>query len=144
MAHKDKGHYAKKHSSKRKVNKDITEAVRERASNNKISCAAAFGIANDLNTSPEEVGFTLDTLETAIAKCQLGFFGYGKGKKVIKPAGIMAKDLEKAILESLADERLPCKTAWKISEKFGIKKMEVASACEALKIKISSCQLGAF
>ena len=144
MAHEDKGHYAKKHSPERKVNTDIAEAVRERASNKEISCAAAFGIANDLNTSPEMVGFTIDSLEVTIAKCQLGLFGYGKGKKVFKPAETMTKDLEQAIVESLTDERLSCKTAWEISERFGIKKMAVSSASEALKIKISSCQLGAF
>ncbi|MBW2609568.1 MAG: hypothetical protein JRC68_04390 [Deltaproteobacteria bacterium] len=144
MTHEDREHYAKKHPPDRKVNTDIDKAVRDRTSNNEISCAAAFGIVNDLNTSPDEVGFTVDSLEVTITKCQLGLFGYGKGKKVIKPAETMAKDLEQAIVESLADERLTCKTAWEISERFGIKKMEVASDCEALQVKIYSCQLGAF
>ena len=31
-----------------------------------------------------------------------------------------------------------------IAEKFGVPKMDIAAACEALSIKISACQLGAF
>jgi hypothetical protein len=52
--------------------------------------------------------------------------------------------LEKAIRGALADGWLPCLTAWKIADGMGIARMEVSSACEALKIKIKPCQLGAF
>ena len=144
MTHKDEGHYRKKHSQGRKVNQEIADAVKKRVSEGEISCAAAFKIADDLKLSPEEVGFTIDFLEVKIIKCQLGFYGYGPGRKIVKPAETVTEDLKKAIDEALVENRLLCATSWAIADRFGVAKMEVSSACEALKVKISSCQLGAF
>jgi hypothetical protein len=144
MTHEDRGHYAKKHSADLKVDPDIAEAVKNRISGEEISCAKAFGIVKDLNTSPADVGFTLDSLEVKIAKCQLGLYGYRPAKKAVKPAENVSKELEDSLREALINERLPCKAAWELAERFNMGKMEVASACEALGIKISSCQLGAF
>jgi hypothetical protein len=53
-------------------------------------------------------------------------------------------DLEEAILAGLVNERVPCRTAWDISNQLGIHKMEVSAACDAMGIKIKPCQLGAF
>lgn len=144
MASKDKGHYAKKHPEHLKVDPKMAEAVKDRASNEEISCSAAFGIVKDLKTTPAEVGFTLDSLEVTIIKCLLGLYGYGRKRKAVEPAKNVSKELEDAIRAAMTNERLSCKAAWELAERFGIGKMEVASACEALKIKISSCQLGAF
>jgi hypothetical protein len=52
--------------------------------------------------------------------------------------------MEEVIRDALDNDRLTCARAWEIAKKLGIGKMEVSSACEALEIKISSCQLGAF
>ena len=144
MTHKDKGRYAKKHSPDLKVNKEIAEAVKQRTLEYSIPCAAAFKIVEDHKTSPAEVGFTIDSLEINIIKCQLGLFGYGSGKRFIEPAETVSKELEDAIGESVIGKRIACEIAWQIAAKLGIGRMEVTSACEAMKIKISSCQLGAF
>ena len=144
MTEHDRGHYAQKHPAGRPVDPAIAEAVKEKATNNEISCASAFTIVDDLRFPPEEVGFTIDALEITIIKCQLGLYGYKPKKKIIKPADQVTPDLEKAIRDGLVNDRLPCAAAWETAKTFGLRKMEVSSACEALGIKITPCQLGAF
>ena len=144
MTSKDKGHYRNKHPFGIKVNPEIAEAVEKKASNHKISCAAAFTIVKELNGEPQEVGMAIDSQEITLTKCQLGLFGYGPDKKAIKPIENIDKNLEESIRECLTNDRLSCKDAWEIADRRGIKRMEVTSVCETLKIKIYSCQLGAF
>ncbi len=144
MTSKDTGHYARKHPSDREIDQKVADAVKGRIMEDKISCAAAFKIAGDLKVSPREVGFTIDVLEIAITKCQLGLFGYDPDSKFVKPAESVSSELEDAIHQALVDHRLTCTAAWEIAERLGLGKMDVASACEALKIKIASCQLGTF
>lgn len=144
MTKEDRGRYAKKHPADRAVDSVIAGAVQEKQTNHTISCASAFSIVDDLGVPPAEVGFTIDALEITIVKCQLGLYGYTPNKKIIKPADHVTPDLENAIRNGLANDRLPCAVAWETAEKFGLRKMDVSSACEALGIKITPCQLGAF
>jgi hypothetical protein len=144
MTHNDKGSYGKKRPPASKLNSAIAEAVNQDSSEGKISCAAAFKVANQLNATPGAVGATIDLLEIPIIKCQLGLFGYGPVKTRVKAAEKVSPALEQAIREALVHGKLPCASAWEIAKKFKIAKMEAASACEALKIRISACQLGTF
>ena len=144
MTHEDAGHYAKKHTAERSVKPEITEAVKKKAKDGVISCAAAHTIAVDLGMPPGEVGVGIDLLELRIVKCQLGLYGYQPDKKAVKPAESVSDALEGAIRESLAEGRLTCTAAWEIAKRLGVARMDVSSACEAMKIKIVSCQLGAF
>jgi hypothetical protein len=144
MTHEDAGHYAAKHPPEKKLNQEIAEAVNLKAVNGKISCAAAHKIAGSLKVPPAEVGIAIDLLEMRINRCQMGLYGYTPEKRIVKPAEKVSPELEKAILEALVSNRLPCAAAWEIAGKFGISKMKVSSACERLKIRISACQLGAF
>ena len=144
MTHEDRGHYAAKHPPGRSTDQKIVDALTSAVSDNTIPCAAAFRIAVELDESPGEVGFTIDTLEYTITKCQLGLFGYGPEKKKVKPAESVSSALEDAIRKALINDRLPCAAAWDIAERFGLGKLSVSSASETLGIKISPCQLGAF
>lgn len=144
MTHEDRGHYAKKHPADRKVKPEITQAVKQKSSDGEISCVAAHKIAAGLEVSPEEVGFGIDLLEVRIVKCQLGLFGYRPEKKVVKPAESVSETLEKTLKEATLDGRLSCSTVWDIAQRLGMAKMKISSACEALKIKLISCQLGAY
>ncbi|MEE4352941.1 MAG: hypothetical protein V2J25_08745 [Desulfatiglans sp.] len=144
MTHEDRGHYAGKHPSDRKADPKLIEALEKRSHEGKLSCAGAFEMAKKIGVSPGEVGFTADFLEMSIVKCQLGLFGYRPHKKIIKPAETVSKDLQRAIQELTSDGRIACKDAWAVAEKLKLKKMDISSACEALKIKITPCQLGAF
>jgi len=136
--------YKKKHPADRRPPDKILEAVRQRAKENEMPCAVAFDIARDLNVQPSEVGFALDYSEIRLVKCQLGLFGYKPQKSIVSPSSSVSQDLEKDIKVRLKNGRLPCKEAWALASERGLRKMEVSSACEALGIKISECQLGAF
>ncbi len=144
MTHEDRGHYAKKHQPDRQVRPEIAEAVKQNASKGEISCAAAHKIARYQNVPPAEVGFTIDSLEIRIVKCQLGLHGYRPDKKIVKPAETVSQDLQETIHDSLTDGRLSCAAIWDIAKKMRMARMEVSSACETLGVKIYSCQLGAF
>lgn len=134
----------KKHPPDKKVNEEVAAAVKARVKEGELPCAVAFSITEETGASPGEVGFTVDMLGIRLVKCQLGLYGYKPNKRMVKPAESVSPDLEKAIRDALVNGRLPCLHAWQIAEGFGLKKMEVSSACETLGIKISSCQLGGF
>jgi len=144
MMREDKGHFSKKHPSDRKVSERVGALVKTKVTDGAMACAVAFEIAESLGVPSEEVGFTLDSLEINVVKCQLGLFGYSPAKRLVKPAERVPPDLEKAIRGALVKDRLPCAAAWALAEKRRLKRMEIASACETLGIKIGSCQLGTF
>jgi len=144
MTHKDAGHYAAKHPRDTKLDSRIAEMVKQKISNGKITCAAAHKIGSELNVSPIEVGVVVDLLEARISECQLGLYGYGHQRKIVKAAENVSPQLKKAIEKSLVNNHLSCFSSWEIAKRFGVSKMNVCAACETLKIKISSCQLGSF
>jgi hypothetical protein len=144
MTRKDKGGYGKKRSPEIQLNQAIAEAVKKETTGGNITCLAAFKVAGRVKVTPEEVGITVDSLEIPIIKCQLGLFGYGSSDKGVMAAENVSPALEATIKEGLVKGKLPCASAWEIAVKFKVAKKEIASACESLKIKISSCQLGAF
>jgi hypothetical protein len=144
MTHGDKGNYKAKHSSASRLDQKIAQALEKKTADGKITCADASDIADELGAAMKEVGLAIDLMEIEINKCQLGLFGYSPQKMVVKPAEAVQADLEGAIRGALVNDRLPCSGAWRIAKTFGIPKMAVSSACEALKIKVKPCQLGAF
>lgn len=141
--HSEKG-FSSKHPSERKVRPEAAREVERRVRSGEIACASAFAAAKEIGVSPEEIGFTADRLEIPITRCQLGLHGWGPGKKRLRPPENVPEPLETAVRSRLENGKLPCRSAWEIAEDLGLGKMEVASACEALGIKISACQLGAF
>lgn len=143
MAHKDAVNYSAKHADSR-LNKEIAQAVESKTVGGEITCAEASHIAGELHVPMGDVGVAIDLLEIRITKCQLGLFGYGDKKTRIEPAKTVSSELEKAVRDVLMNGRLPCAASWEIAEKYGMPKMTVSSACEALKIKVKPCQLGAF
>lgn len=144
MTRKDENSYSKKHPGGYDVNPEIKNAVEAKTSDGKITCAATFKVAADLNVTPLEVGMALDSLEIKIIKCQMGIFGYGPGKTPIKVMDGVGKELKGAIEGELKEGRLSCKIAWEIAARLNVTKVDITSACNCLRIKISPCQLGAF
>ncbi len=136
--------HKEKNTSSRKPREEIVRAVTEKAREGQITCAAAHAISERMNVPPEEVGYAADVLGVRITKCQLGLFGYGPEKKKVGPAPEVSSGLRQAIERSVINGRLACADAWRIAGELHVPRMEVSSACEAMKIKISSCQLGAF
>jgi hypothetical protein len=87
----------------------------------------------------------IDLLEKRIRRCQLGLFGYGlKKTKAVKPSAMVTKTLKTAIRKAMVDDSITCQATWELARNMGLTRLEVSSACEAMKIKISTCQLGAF
>ncbi|TFG93521.1 MAG: hypothetical protein E4H15_01155 [Syntrophobacterales bacterium] len=144
MAHEDAGHYAAKHGAKTRPAPAVEQALRDAIEDSTITCAAAHKIAHTLDVPPAEVGVAVDLMEARLTRCQMGLFGYAPEGRIVQPAGEVLPELAGAIREALVDGRLPCLSSWEIAKRFGLAKMDVACACEALHIKISSCQLGAF
>ncbi|MBN2125763.1 MAG: hypothetical protein JW821_15810 [Deltaproteobacteria bacterium] len=144
MTHEYKGHFADKHGKDQEIDPRITEAIRERVAENEVPCAVAFTIVEDLKVEPMKVGRAIDQVEKSITKCQLGLFGYGPQKSTVKPVETVDAEMEKAVRNRLENGRLPCKEAWDIAKAFGLRKMQITSACEKLGIKICHCQLGTF
>ncbi len=143
MTHEDAGHYAKKHPGA-ELEEKIALRLRGKIANNSITCAEAHRIAGDLNEAPADVGTAVDLLEARIKKCQLGLFGYEKKKITTRPVDSISSEIRQSIEKALVDGRLPCAAAWRISENYKVAKIEIAAVCEKIKIKICSCQLGAF
>jgi len=136
--------FAEKHGPEMRAGKEAIEAVLREAKDGKLTCAKAFKLAEEIGVPPSELGLAADLKDISIVKCQLGLYGYGpKGKKV-SPASSVAPNIKEAIKAGLLEGRLPCKKAWDIASENGVGKMDISSACEALGIKISRCQLGAF
>jgi hypothetical protein len=122
----------------------LIKEVEKRSRNTELPCAVAFDIAKQFGLPPAEVGQAADTLSIKLSKCQLGLFGYTPQKKIIHAQDVVDDALKDAIHAALENGRLPCRNAWEIAERFGLRKMAVSSACETLGIKIKPCQLGAF
>jgi hypothetical protein len=137
-------HYADKHGKNVKISPELAAKIKETATEGKMPCAVAFKIAEDLDIKPAEVGVALDLFKIRIIKCQIGIFGYDKGSKLAKSPGQVPDALGSAIREKLAGGKLACRNAWQIAGELGIGKMDVTAACDAMGIKVSPCQLGAF
>ena len=144
MAHESETDFSKKHGSDVQLEPGIKAEILKRAKDEKIPCAVAFDIAKKLNESPRNVGIAVDLLNFRLTKCQLGLFGYASGKKIASDPDTVNDALRLEIEKGLENGRMPCKTAWAIAEKMNLRKMAVSNACEALGVKITSCQLGAF
>ena len=56
----------------------------------------------------------------------------------------MNQQLDDKIKASLEDGKLPCPVAFKIAKELKVGPQDVGEACNRLKIKIRSCQLGCF
>ncbi|MGD0275324.1 MAG: hypothetical protein ABSB79_04580 [Syntrophales bacterium] len=144
MTRAGKGNFKTKHPPETKVPKSLSDAIKKATVAGNISCISATEIAERKSMGMQEVGTAIDIMEINIVRCQLGLFGYSPEKMVVKAAKSVSKELENAILSGVRKDRLPCAEAWRIADSFKIPRMRVAAACEALKIKVKPCQLGAF
>jgi len=144
MTHKDKGNYTGKHPQNSKADENLQKEIKEKMRDGKIACADAEKIARKNNIAISLTGMTIDLLNIDINKCQLGLFGYSPEKKIVQPAVAVAERLKNEITKALVNDRLACAAAWEIAARLNIPRLQVASACEALQIKIKPCQLGAF
>ncbi|MGD2177133.1 MAG: hypothetical protein PVG71_04855, partial [Anaerolineae bacterium] len=97
------------------MGESIPDAVRERAREGKLSCGAAFHIAEALSVNPLKVGQAADELGVRLSHCQLGLFGYDGKERIVHATDEVSPELERAIQEGLVVARLPCAVAWAIA-----------------------------
>lgn len=144
MTHEDADHYGAKHPGG-KIDAAIADEINRKENEERITCAAAHEIARKQSCAPNLVGMNIDLLEKRINKCQMGLFGYGDKKgKAVQASSTVSQELESAIRKAMHDGRITCEAAWNVADRLNLAKIEVACACEALGIKVSACQLGAF
>lgn len=139
-----KGSYKEKHPVDTSPNPAIVAAVRNKLIDNTITCADAADISMTLQKSMLEVGTAIDMIEGQIITCQLGLFGYYPQSKIVTKAKTINPGTENAIRSKLVNGRLSCYDAWEIAKALALPRIDVASACEAMEIKITPCQLGTF
>ena len=147
MTHEDAGKYALKHPPGTRPNEEIAKAIRERSPGGELACAVAEKIAKDLKVRIPEVGVTADLLGIKIKKCQLGLFGWGKKPnhgKDIHAADFVSAGMKSALEKVAENGAVTCATAWAIADRLGTERKAVSAACDALRLKIRACQLGAF
>jgi hypothetical protein len=144
MSKEYRGKYDLKHPSNVAANPEIAEAIRRRALEEGLPCHTAFEIADELSVDPGDVGRNADLLNVRICRCQLGLFGYGPSKRIVKSLTPVNEKLCNAIRERLDAGRLACVTAFRLADELRIGKLTVSSSCETIGVKISSCQLGTF
>jgi len=143
MTHEDAGNYALKRQGE-VLDETVAAGIRERITDNAISCADAHAIAIKLKVPPAEIGAAIDLLEVRISRCQLGLFGYGKRKQIPDLSGPVSPEMESAVSSSVVNGRISCAAAWEIAKRFRVSKATVSAVCDIMKVKISACQLGAF
>ncbi len=130
--------------SEEQLDPELKRAMLEKSIQGELPCALGFAIAEKQGVPVEKVGVYADVLKLRLTKCQMGLFGHTPEKKRVKPVWPADDDLKNTIEQAAVDGSLTCKSAWRIASEQQCGKMDVSCACEAMKIKIHECQLGAF
>jgi len=147
MAHEDAGKYAAKHPPGTPRNEQIAKAIREKSPGGELACAMGEKISKELKVNISEVGITADLLELKVKECQLGLFGWGDKPnhgKDIQAADSVSVEIKSALEKAAEKGGVTCAALWAIADRLRVKRKVVSAACDALRLKIRVCQLGAF
>jgi hypothetical protein len=130
------------------MTEEIKAKIKGSLVNGQIPCTVAHVIAYELDVQPLQVGQTADEMEVAVSLCQLGCFGYGpkaEGKsKILRPTTREDEKLMERLRSMAVEGKIPCLGLWQIATEFGLERLAVSNAAEALGLKIGPCQLGCF
>ena len=130
------------------MTEEIKAKIKSSLVNGQLPCTVAHVIAYELGVKPLQVGQTADEMEVALSLCQLGCFGYGpkaEGKsKILCPTTKKDDKLIERLRSTAVEGSIPCLRLWQIAAEFGLERLAVSSAAEALGLKIGPCQLGSF
>jgi hypothetical protein len=127
---------------------EIKAKIKSSLVNGQLPCTVAHVIAYELGVKPLQVARTADEMEIAISLCQLGCFGYGpkaEGKsKILRPTTKIDEKLMERLRSAVVEGSISCIRLWQIAAEFGLERLAVSNAVEALGSKIGPCQLGCF
>ena len=147
MTHENAGKYAAKHPPGTARSEQIAKAIREKSPGGRLVCAMGEKISKELKVDIAEVGITADLLEIKIKECQLGLFGWGDKPnhgKDIRATDSVSVEIKSAVEKAAVNGRVTCLALWTIADQLGVKRKEVATACDILGLKVRKCQLGTF
>jgi hypothetical protein len=130
------------------MDESLHEAMLNRLEDGRLPCNQAFAIAQILGLEPLHVGLTANEEGMRISRCQLGLFGYGpkaEGKhKIVDTMEDVPERLAARLRSEARQDGITCSGVWRAADGLGIRRMEASSACEAMGIKVTRCQLGCF
>ncbi len=130
------------------MTEEIKTKVESSLVDGQLPCTVAHVIAYEHNVKPLQVGQAANEMEVAISLCQLGCFGYGpkaEGKsKILRPTAREDEKLMERLRSTAVERSIPCLKLWQIAAEFGLERLAVGNAAEALGLKIRPCQLGCF
>ena len=136
--------FAAKHGPGAVADPAVQAEIEKRIGGSELACAMAFEIAKEMDTTARAVGRTADLMDLRLVKCQLGLFGYGPAKKIVKARACEDERIAAAIRDAASDGRLSCRQVWEIAARFKSRKLTISGYCEAMDLRIKPCQLGAF
>ena len=110
----------------------------------RIACRAAHEISKELKCLPLKVGQTADLMEVRINRCQLGLFGRSNRAAVEFSEKDVTQEIKAAVESVMSDGKIACDDSWQLADQLNLSRLEMGALCDALDIKVSSCQLGAF
>jgi hypothetical protein len=130
------------------VKEEIKAKIKGSLVNGQLPCTVAHVIAYELGVKPLQVGQTASEIKVAISLCHLGCFGYGpkaEGKsKILRPTAKKDEKLMERLRSTVVEGSIPCIRLWQIAAEFGLERLAVSNAAEALGLRIRPCQLGCF
>jgi len=125
--------------------KTIAAKIEAAANRDKrIACRALHDIANELNCPPQKVGRTADLMEVRISHCQLGLFGRSNNTTTALPKGNVTQEMKVAVESVISDGKIACEDSWRLAGQLNLSRLEMGALCDALEVKVTPCQLGAF
>lgn len=130
------------------MTEEIKAKIKSSLVDGQLPCTVAHVIAYELDAKPLQVGQAANEVEVEISLCQLGCFGYGpkaEGKsKILRPTTKKDAQLMEHLRSTAIEGSIPCLKLWQIAAEFGLERLAVSNAAEALGLKIKPCQLGCF
>ena len=125
---------------------EVQRAVAEAASasDSRLGCATALGLARKLGVSPAEIGDAANQQKVRIANCQLGFFAAEKSVHDDLEAVPTAGPLADAVDAAASEGRFACVTAFEIAGQTRSAVKLVGDTATKKGIRIVNCQLGCF
>ena len=130
------------------MTEEIKAKIKSSLVNGQLPCTVAHVIAYELGVEPLPVGQAANEMEVAISLCQLGCFGYGpkaEGKsKILRSTAKKDEKLMDRLRSTAVEGSIACIRLWQIAAEFGLERLAVSNAAEALRLKIGPCQLGCF
>lgn len=123
---------------------NLCTLITARLPQGEMTCATAFALADELGISTSDLGYYADHLRIRLVKCQIGLFGYGKGKKLISALDTVDDTLKTAIQSKTNQGVIHCEQVFDVAKTLVVSKVTIGNACETMGIKIKHCRFGAF